>query len=348
MTKNYIPSLGGLRALSIVFVLISHVRAKNFSFVDSPGGQIGVNIFFVISGFLITLLLLEEENAYGSISLKKFYLRRSFRIFPVYYFLLFVYFILQLLGILHLHINSWITSLTYTKYFPVENGHEWETGHFWSLSIEEHFYLLWPLIFKFLKSYRIPLALLVVIITPIFRGLYFAYNIEAIGEMTIFQRADAIMWGCLFAIYKTEILAFVHRIKIKHSLLIFFPLGGLFLALFVKRMFINKDVLLGCFIKALAGSYGVFTNIFIGFVILLSITPTNNLWYNILNAPLMNYVGKLSYSIYIWQQLFFSKSMGVFSTFPLNLLSIFIVANLSYYFIEKPFLKLKARYEIKV
>src|SRR6476660_6758228 len=92
MAEKYIPSLNGLRALSIGIVIAVHCGFKTF---DSPlaGGQFGVNIFFVLSGFLITLLLLEEEKLSTGISLKKFYLRRILRIFPAYYILLITYYV---------------------------------------------------------------------------------------------------------------------------------------------------------------------------------------------------------------------------------------------------------------
>ncbi len=107
-----IPSLNGLRGLSILFVLIAHIQIMSFHLPDGPGGQIGVNIFFVISGFLITYLLLKEEAATGTISLKNFFIRRSLRIFPAFYFLLLVYGVLQLFSVLHISAGSWLSSIT--------------------------------------------------------------------------------------------------------------------------------------------------------------------------------------------------------------------------------------------
>ena len=85
MSAKQIPSLNGLRAISIAIVIIFHAGFRNLGYANFPGGQLGVNIFFIISGFLITLLLIEEEKVSKKISLKKFYLRRIFRIFPAYY-----------------------------------------------------------------------------------------------------------------------------------------------------------------------------------------------------------------------------------------------------------------------
>ena len=91
------------------------------------------------------------------------------------------------------------------------------------------------------------------------------------------------------------------------------------------------------------GSVGTITNICIGFIIVISITRQNNIYFKLLNSAPLNYLGILSYSIYIWQQLFFSDNIGWLSSFPINLFLIIIVAIISYEFIEKPFLKLKER-----
>jgi peptidoglycan/LPS O-acetylase OafA/YrhL len=88
MSSKHVPSLNGLRAISIVFVIIGHIGYRSFNWADSPGGQLGVNVFFIVSGFLITMLMLDEENLNGKVNLKKFYARRAFRIFPPLYFLL--------------------------------------------------------------------------------------------------------------------------------------------------------------------------------------------------------------------------------------------------------------------
>ena len=183
------------------------------------------------------MLMLEEENLNGNVNLKKFYARRVFRIFPALYFLLLTYFLLQLAGVLHFHINSWITSLTYTKYFQIPNGTESEMDHLWSLSVEEHFYLLWPFIFRFLKPYRVKVAWLIVLIIPIVRGINYWNGGESHNaEGTIFDRADALMMGCLLAIYRKKILDWMVRIVEKNKLMIFLPAAGLFFTVVVLKL----------------------------------------------------------------------------------------------------------------
>ena len=153
VASGHVPCLDGLRAVSIAWCFSNTP-------VPKPGcsgprrmlwlrdiGDLGVSMFFGISGFLITLLLLREWNRTNTISMKAFYARRALRILPVYFSYLFVVFVLIRLGVLHLKAGDWISALTYTVNFRAEPT--WEVGHVWSLSIEEQFYLGWPLLLLF-------------------------------------------------------------------------------------------------------------------------------------------------------------------------------------------------------
>ena len=360
--KQQLPSLNGLRAISIFLVLYAHgylsvavflqsIISKispdlalrlfpNINELDIPGGQIGVNIFFVISGYLITLLLIHEEKAKGFVSLKLFYIRRTIRIFPVYYLLLIIYFIFQLIGWFDFTTDSWIRSISYSKDFPISGGSDWETGHLWSLSVEEHFYLLWPFLFKYLKNQKIPFAFLIIIAVTIVRFT------SDLSHFHLFTRADALMWGCIFAIYNDSLINFLKSIYNRNHLLLVFPFVLLLVVLAGKKIlsFIGLHDL-EHFNIAFLGSYGLLADICIGFIILISVNFTGNLWFRFLNTPFLNYVGKLSYSIYLWQQIFFSNKVGNLKTFPLNIISIIIVANISFYMVEKPLLKLRTKFK---
>jgi peptidoglycan/LPS O-acetylase OafA/YrhL len=341
-----IPSLNGLRAISVLFVILHHIEiyyrvnlGKPISEYIFPFfiGQLGVNVFFVISGFLITTILINEEQSTNTISLRRFYFRRTLRIFPAYYFLLLVYFILQLCGLFSLPLSSWLTSFTYTKDIRQQ---DWYTFHFWSLSLEEQFYLLWPFIFKYMKPYRHVVAFCLVLIVPLLRaGGYFSTS-PWFGTIYNIQRLDGLMWGCLFAIYHDSILAKLKLLLAKNKFLIVAPfivmITGYYLSTFG---FIQRHNLSAVFV-AIGGESGTFTYLLIGLIMLISIHCNGNGLYNFLNYHVLNYVGVLSYSIYLWQQLFINTGFYL-SSVPLNLLVIFIVANLSYYGIEKPFLRLR-------
>jgi len=335
ISKNVIPSLNGLRAISILLVLFSHVQLHNLHWEEVHGGQIGVNIFFIISGFLITTLLLKEESKTGDVSLKKFYIRRVLRILPVYYLLLFVYFIMHLQGVLNFNRITWISSLTYTRYFF--NDVNWEAQHLWSLNIEEHFYLIWPIVFVFMKNHRKQFAILMIIAVTITR------LVTNVSDWHLFTRSDSLLVGCLFALYYKKIEAFVEKAP---SYIIVLPFVlGIVCGLGGARIIPVHDVeIRNHLAKAFVGSFGTITNICVGFIIVISIKRQNNLFFKLLNTRQFNYVGVLFYSIYIWQQLFFSDNIGLLSSFPINLILIFIVSVISYELYEKHFLQLKERF----
>ncbi len=319
--RDYIPSVTGLRALSISIVIFTHLNEANsfgkiynipFPFTLITDGDFGVNIFFVISGFLITYLLLEEEKKNGAISLRNFYLRRVFRIFPAYYFLLLCYLILELFSVIHLNKNSWLSSIFYYKYLVPG---DLETRHLWSLSVEEHFYVVWPIIFFLFRKSRVYFAFGIILLVFLCRLLayYGSTPYPIIKNWTfIFQRVDAIMIGCLFAIYRTRISVWME--KVLSWKYVPFWLILLFLN---TQYFINLNTFyklhLGVFLVPLGigSSVGTLTNLFIAIFLLFSINYKNG-WFRILNSSTAIYIGKLSYSLYLWQQIFtISRSTGI-------------------------------------
>jgi peptidoglycan/LPS O-acetylase OafA/YrhL len=304
-------------------------------------GHIGVNVFFVISGFLITKLLLIEEEKHGIVSLHNFYTRRVLRIFPAYYFMLLVCFILQLAGLLHITMDSWLTNLTFTKQFIYSK--DWETRCLWSISVEEVFYLFWPFIFSHLKQYRIKIAVTIVVVIVLLRIVLLKFPTPGMNQLTIFYRGDALMIGCLLAIYYNRIASWV--IQGKTTVKLGLAVIALALSQALPDIFTHLPVQhVSLIISTLFGSIGVFTNLLVAYIIVASVN-LNNYWYGFLNSKSANYVGKLSYSIYLWQQ-FFVSYRPVFHQLPVPviLLIILTVASISYYLIEKPFLRYKTKF----
>jgi peptidoglycan/LPS O-acetylase OafA/YrhL len=346
------PSINGLRAISILLVIFHHLSIKEFLFSGTEkvewlfpltsflqDGHLGVNVFFVISGFLITSLMLNEETTTNTISLRNFYIRRTLRIFPAYYFLLIVYFILQLFQIVYISNESWLTAITYTKYFNWKL--DWITAHAWSLSIEEHFYLFWPLIFIHARQFRKKIVIALILTVPIIRVVLFFHPISWMDELTIFTRIDSIATGCLFALYKDEILEKIQ----KHWLKLFYVSVITIFSLPVLIIIMNK-INLGFVFIPLGTTHGTIANFMIGFLMMYSIFGPRKLWFKFLNLKVINYIGLLSYSIYLWQQMFISGPNNLGTTYPQNLLFIFIMAMVSYHLIEKPFLKLKTKFVV--
>lgn len=350
MEKQKYPSINGLRALSIIMVLFHHLNMQNHILDNlvtldwlSPllfvleDGHLGVNMFFVISGFLITSLLIQEEINTKSISIKKFYIRRILRIFPAYYFLLFVYFILQLFSIIQISTASWITSITYTKY--LNSQLDWPTAHFWSLSLEEFFYFFWPLCFVMGAKVRKNIIISLLIIVPIIRISIDSAPSNLTNTLLVLSRIDAISIGCLFAIYKDTI---IKRFSLHWTKLFYISILSLFLLRYVP--FITDNTPFSFIFLALGLTHGTIANFLIALIMMYSVFGSRGAWFKILNLKVINYIGILSYSIYLWQQIFISGSDNWATKFPQNIIFIFIAAFLSYTFIEKPFLKLKSKF----
>ena len=200
---KHLPALDGLRAVA-VFVVISY----HAGLMKGIPGDLGVTLFFVLSGFLITWLLLREFAATGSISIRSFYARRALRIFPAYYvFILFSLAVDTALG------HRWSRGLiavafTYlVNYYNAFNGHPITSiAHAWSLAVEEQFYLLWPLAcLSLLRRSRASAAravALVIVATVAWRSvLYLLLHAPASYVYNAFDtRCDSLAIGCLIAL----------------------------------------------------------------------------------------------------------------------------------------------------
>src|ERR1700728_4808234 len=167
--STYIPTLDGWRALSIVLVILHHSQLRCTVPILGPLlqalanlGEVGVELFFAISGLLICSRLLDEESRSGRISVKGFYTRRFFRILPAAIFYLLVVATLAMFHVIPLFPLDWFGALLFFRNYAMLFEYlrhsplalHWYTGHFWSLSMEEHFYLVLPGVLVFFKKTR--------------------------------------------------------------------------------------------------------------------------------------------------------------------------------------------------
>ena len=328
-------SLDGLRAVSILMVLVGHVAGT----VNAPAlltplhslGNLGVKIFFVISGFLITLLLLQELREKGGIDMRGFYQRRCYRILPAFYFFIGCVALANLAGYLELLPNDLLHAATFTMNYHHDRA--WALNHTWSLAVEEQFYLLWPLLLILLglRSAMIA-ALALVIAAPAIRALMW-YGLDAdVSSMTReFQAVgDAIAIGCLLAVLQNR------RV----------PLPNWFRGVGFVLVPLSLVAVPAALYKLDPGLYYVlgqsYTNIAAAALIWRCVNVNHGLGYRLLNLGPMTWLGTLSYSLYLWQEPFLNSwSRDWFTTWPVNLLLAFACAIFSYYLVEKPFLKLK-------
>jgi peptidoglycan/LPS O-acetylase OafA/YrhL len=354
VSMSRIPSLDGLRALSIFLVLALHT-IQRFSFNHPVSrlwyaifdGGTGVFIFFVISGYLITTLLLNEQQKRGSISMRGFYLRRAMRILPPLYTYVAVLLLLGWAGRLALNRLDILSALFFFhNYAPATM---WSLEHFWSLSTEEQFYFLWPVILLYclrkpgiagrLAASRIALA--VIVISPVVRVVSFRFDIPYLRNGYGFHmRADALMYGCVFALLQgTPLFERVYAFATK---IWWIPPAVIFLSDCIGARFTNYWQL--PFGYTICGAAIAF------FLLWCTRNPTSIVG-RILNARPIVHIGVLSYSIYLWQVLFlhpyngpvFGQSLKLLTIFPFSWLAIFAVAELSFYLVEQPSLHLRNR-----
>jgi peptidoglycan/LPS O-acetylase OafA/YrhL len=352
--RGTIPSLDGLRAVSIALVVVSHLAlgAETGPFSRFVGaGALGVEMFFVISGFLITLLLLREQRRSDRVSVKAFYVRRAFRILPAYVCFLLGLFLLQCLGFLSLPFAAWVRPLTYTtSFFPLPH---WDLAHTWSLSVEEHFYLLWPLAFVFFRPRGAFLAaLLCVLLTPGIRAVLLGFLDGSALRLSYFTptRMDAIAVGCCLAFLAVSPAfrrrALVSGARTATAVL----LAATLLLLSLWALFASAD----CDGPGQAGLLGgvkrvCFNSvkpILLACLIWVCVTRPSDWFGKVLNAWPVAFLGKLSFSVYLWQQLFLNPQRDHWTCqYPMNLGCVLVAALLSYWLVEQPFLRLKERFQ---
>src|SRR6476660_10002524 len=158
-----IPSLDGLRAISIAAVVVGHLsKAQHSTALWGAYGNTGVRIFFVISGFLITKLMLTEHDRTSDISLRDFYIRRAYRILPAALVFIAVAVVIDWKEMRWLHVGAAVFYLA-----DYDLAAPWIFGHLWSLSVEEQFYLLWPAILKRWYERRVAILVGVSIFAPV-------------------------------------------------------------------------------------------------------------------------------------------------------------------------------------
>jgi peptidoglycan/LPS O-acetylase OafA/YrhL len=335
-TRGRIPGLDGLRAISILIVLCAHsAGTRNVpSWLHvSVFGDLGVRTFFVISGFLITTLLLAEYGKRGRISLGDFYIRRVYRIFPAFYVYLAILLIITALGWIELPAHDVAFAATYTMNFHAERT--WWLGHLWSLAVEEQFYLLWPFALSVLRPQRaLWLAVGAIIAAPILRVTAFKLwpQIGPLTDQAFPFVFDSLATGCVLALARDRLESSpTYLMWIDSRAFWALPLACVY-ALSVNRTGFNL-------------AFGVtLGNLGIAMAIHRCVRhPTFPVGRVLEWRPLV-FIGALSYSLYLWQQPFVNRHAdSIINAFPFHLVFALAAALLSYYLVEQPMLALRAR-----
>ena len=325
-----IPSLDGLRALAITFVVAAHAVQRGAPWISPRSttylvilAYTGVKIFFVLSGFLITSLLQKELRETGTLSLHSFYWRRTLRIFPAMYAFLIAMAVGHAIGVVRIGDDSpsriFSCAAYLSDYIPVWG---WPLHHTWSLSVEEQFYLLWPvglLLCGLRKAGALPAILMVVALVT---------RTIAYSEFRFDTVADSLAIGCLVSIYRE-------------------PTEGVILRFWPRSMPVSAVLALPILLLPLANHYsrhpefssivGIpLLNVSIG-IAMLAVIARPPAWLNA--APVVG-LGRLSYSLYLWHLPWVRDFRWGWLWLPAALLC----AWLSYRFIERPALQWRDRY----
>lgn len=334
-----IPSLDGLRAISIALVVIGHWLHVLDIGQSSNLGNLGVRVFFVISGFLITGLLLREIEKTATVNLPKFYFRRTLRIFPAYYF----YLLLISAAILFGWISIPLKSLFFASFYLTDyiNPSNWYLGHTWSLAVEEQFYLIFPGVLLLLGLRRTKFLLLFLIaFSPLVRFAdYEIFGAEPIWVVKGFHaNMDALGIGCLLALfYKRLHQNTLYRKLLKSKAIILMPAIIIFLNFQWEHPIF---FLVACF---------SLMNILTAICIDWAVTNYETVFGRFLNSSLMIKLGMMSYSIYLWQQPFFNpENTSILTQTPFNFIGLALMTLISYYCVERYSLKVRQNIENKL
>ena len=310
-----LPILDGVRGLAISMVVVGHIIHPHNQAVGNFIGISGVSFFLVLSGYLISRVLLTDELRVGRVRLVRFYIRRALRIVPAFVVFLIVLAILVNAGIAEK--PTPITWLASCFYFRNIAGTGWDTGHLWSLSLEEQFYLIWPIMLVLITGRQVRLRTIVIIVAlctlwRVFSGASLAATLERID-----LRGDTFLIGASSALGWTS--PTLRQIPMKWIAAVLLP-WSVFSPVFSATRPIQ------CALQALM----------IMSILQWLLDNPESLVSRGLSHPVLRTVGTVSYSLYLWQQLLLGPH---FRWWSLPVLA--VVTCVSYICVEKPFLKLQ-------
>lgn len=342
-SAGHIPTLDGWRAVAILGVMFRHASYYFFSpaglfphpKIDAcllRGGS-GVDVFFVLSGFLICSRLVHEQEVMGSISLKSFYIRRAFRILPPYLLYLLAVAALSIAGVIAVSKLEFAGCLFFFRNFVTGPASGWYTSHFWTLALEEHFYLFIPWFLFFAGKRRVASwMLLLTLVTTVFCLLNSEGRLFSLVFAHRFMNADVenrifeLMTGACFGVMWPN-PAFKRKFQQARPVLWLLP--GIFILVGLAR-----PLVLGLNFLVFAVSVGTL-------MVLTALNPDSFMG-RMLEQPVLRSIGRMSYSLYLWQQMFFVLDiapsvlpLGILQRWPLAPFMVFGCASISFYFVEK-------------
>lgn len=341
--RGYVPTLDGWRALAILTVIFHHDSLHRIGWFSTlwirHNGERGVHLFFALSGILICTRLLEEEQIRGRIDIKGFYIRRVCRIQPAAWAYLAFVSALMLFHVIGPEPKGVLYSVLLVRnILPLNHTLEsWYTAHYWSLSVEEHFYLLLPGFLLLFRRYRIRMMAAAVLLLEVWREIVFRHPRLQFGWLLEF-RTDIAVEGILLAalvamlLRRSDVLAWVRRwLRPWAAWLI---TGALWTAMELHHGRFNHLVLICTY----------------PLMIVSTMLHPGSLTGRVLELPPVRFIGRISYSLYLWQMLFItryielpaprSQLLELVQTTGLRYVALLGFSLLSYYLLEKPMMGL--------
>lgn len=343
---THIKGFNALRAFSVILVVLTHLDLSdwipNTDFVMTRvwpliSGDFGVQVFFVLSGFLITRILLNQHAKQGKINFKNFFARRFLRLLPP----LLVFFIMigtaNLFGYLTNAGDSMLYAVFYIYNYVPHRLYSLEMGHLWSLGVEEQFYLIWPFVLTvFTQVSRLLFFILTLIIACSIVILF--YQTFSLSESYFVKRwfipaSCPILVGCLGAVFNQFFFSGMRSLMQRKVVV-----GALIILAYTFPLYAPEFFIpLGILIQSIA---------IICLLLLIYHSQETKLVQALEFRPLA-YIGIISYGIYVYQGFFLRTGGGSelwFQQFPVNILFTSVFAVLSYEWVEKPILRLKRKF----
>ncbi len=334
--RRYLPTLDGWRTVAILWVMMGHSQVWRYGWISNEwlmasGGR-GVQLFFALSGFLICNRLLREEQRFGGISLRSFYTRRLFRIQPAALIYLAVVSTLMLSGGID---RVWPTvagsALMIRSFWP-QKPTNWETAHFWSLAVEEQFYLFLPGFLVLCRRYRLAILSTLVVVFEIWRVVVLHRPALQGFSPLFYLRTDIVIGqiflGCVFALVLQRAKP---MIWMKYYLYPWVTL--LYAAAVFARLTFHHS----------RSDHALEITVFPLLIVSTMLHP-ESLTSRFLELAPVRFVGRISYSLYLYQQLFFRSLVvpppgSIRSHTLLCWIATFACAITSYYLIERPLIR---------
>ncbi|PBQ32569.1 hypothetical protein CNR22_12570 [Sphingobacteriaceae bacterium] len=351
LKSEYFSTLDGFRGLAAIFILCFHSMFPIFSAL-----WIGVPMFFVLSGFLITRILIQEKNSPDF--LKTFYLKRALRIFPIYYLALLISVVWGML--VNADLSKLPLFLIYLQNFTISNNvlPDYCNGimnHTWSLSSEEIFYVFWPLLILIIPTQKIRWLIIFIGVACLLYKiilLSFFYNefTSQLLQLSLAGNLDALMAGSFLGFLSLEKAFFDQKY---FPWKIFIPSICLLVAVVITNNidFVNSKFL--AIAKATLSVVAVVVSYFL--IWFVSRENSTSFIHLVFRMRFLQFTGKISYGIYLYHALVFGITASCVYHFKLQvnaiplflfeLLITYLMAVVSWYFIEKPILRLKNKFQ---